>query len=86
MATLRTLKEAGATVVVSTHRTGLLQAVDKILLLRDGKVQMFGPKDELTRPRPAGVEDASVPSGRQTEDVPGISNDSDAPKAEGVQQ
>lgn len=86
MATLRTLKEAGATVVVSTHRTGLLQAVDKILLLRDGKVQMFGPKDELTRPRPAGVEDATAPSGRQTEGVPGISNDSDAPKSEGVQQ
>ena len=47
--TLRSLKERGATVIVSTHRTGLLQAVDKILLLRDGKVQIYGTKDEVVR-------------------------------------
>lgn len=49
MATLRELKARKATVVVSTHRTGLLQAVDKILLLRDGQVQVFGHRDDLTR-------------------------------------
>ena len=55
LATLQVLKERGATVIVSTHRTGLLQAVDKILLLRDGKVQAFGTRDELTRGAPTAV-------------------------------
>jgi ATP-binding cassette, subfamily C, bacterial len=51
------LKERGATVVAVTHRPSLLRAVDDVLVLRDGGVELFGPRDEvlpkLTGPRPA---------------------------------
>jgi ATP-binding cassette subfamily C exporter for protease/lipase len=46
-AALRGLKARGATVVVMTHRTSVLGAVDKVLLLVDGAQQAFGPRDEV---------------------------------------
>jgi ATP-binding cassette subfamily C exporter for protease/lipase len=41
------MKRRGSTVVLITHRTSVLRAVDKLMLLRDGQVQMFGPRDEV---------------------------------------
>jgi ATP-binding cassette subfamily C protein len=43
------LKKRKATIVVSTHRTGILAVADKILVLRDGAVQAFGPRDAIVR-------------------------------------
>ncbi len=45
--TICTLKERGATTVVIAHRASILQHVDKILVLRNGTAQMFGPRDEV---------------------------------------
>lgn len=45
--TIDTLKESGVTLVVIAHRPSVLRHVDKILVLRDGQVQMFGPRDEV---------------------------------------
>jgi ATP-binding cassette subfamily C protein/ATP-binding cassette subfamily C protein EexD len=52
------LKKSGATVVIISHRPHTLGAVDKILLLRDGAVEMFGPRDEVIDrlSRPAGIQ------------------------------
>jgi ATP-binding cassette subfamily C exporter for protease/lipase len=44
---LKQLRARGATVVVMTHRAGLLGVCDKILLLVDGAQQAFGPRDEV---------------------------------------
>jgi ATP-binding cassette subfamily C exporter for protease/lipase len=44
---LRGLKDRGASVVVMTHRASVLALADKILLLRDGVQQAFGPRDEV---------------------------------------
>lgn len=44
---LARLKARRATVVVNTHRTSLLPAVDKLLVLRDGQSLGFGPRDEV---------------------------------------
>jgi ATP-binding cassette subfamily C exporter for protease/lipase/ATP-binding cassette subfamily C protein EexD len=41
------LKEAGATQVIVTHRPSLLAAVDTVLVLQEGAVQQFGPRDEV---------------------------------------
>jgi ATP-binding cassette subfamily C protein len=50
------MKAEGRTVVVVSHKLGVLPVVDKVLLLRDGRVEMFGPRDEvLARIAPANV-------------------------------
>jgi ABC-type protease/lipase transport system fused ATPase/permease subunit len=41
------IKQMGSTVVVITHRTMVLQCVDKILVLKDGLAAAFGPKDQV---------------------------------------
>ena len=44
---LRRIKEQGCTIVVITHRTMVLQCVDKILVMKDGAAINFGPKDQV---------------------------------------
>jgi ABC-type protease/lipase transport system fused ATPase/permease subunit len=43
------LKKAGATVVVVTHRPRLLGVVDKIMVLRAGALEAFGPAVEVAQ-------------------------------------
>ena len=45
--TLVDLKKAGATVLVVAHRTGVLGAIDKLMVLREGRVDLYGPRDEV---------------------------------------
>ena len=40
-------KAEGRTVVVITHRTSILSAVDKLLVLREGTVAAFGPRQQV---------------------------------------
>lgn len=47
LATLQWLKSQGKTVIVITHRTTVFSAVDRILFLREGTVQAYGPRDEV---------------------------------------
>lgn len=44
---LHALKARGATVVAITHRTTFMPAVDKLLVMNEGQVAMFGPRDEV---------------------------------------
>lgn len=44
---LAAAKARGCTVVVMTHRRGVLDAADKLLILRDGVQQAFGPREEV---------------------------------------
>ena len=41
------LKQNGTTVFLITHRMNILRAVDKLLVMRDGAVSMFGPRQEI---------------------------------------
>jgi PrtD family type I secretion system ABC transporter len=45
--TLVALKSRKAAVIVVAHRMGVLAAVDKILVLRDGRLEAFGTRDEI---------------------------------------
>ena len=40
-------KARGTTFVIMTHRTSVLGVVDKMLVLRDGQQQAFGPRDDV---------------------------------------
>lgn len=56
------IKSQGCTIIVITHRTMVLQSVDKILILKEGVSVGFGPKDQvlasLTSP-PAAIRSAA---------------------------
>ncbi len=41
------LKKNGSTVVVITHKPSIIANVENFLLLRDGQVAAFGPRDEV---------------------------------------
>ena len=46
---LQVLRERGITVVLVSHRPVLVQGVEKVLLMRDGAVEMFGPRAEVLK-------------------------------------
>jgi ATP-binding cassette subfamily C exporter for protease/lipase len=46
---LAALKTRGATVVLMTHRSAMLAVTDRLLILRDGATQAYGPRDEVVR-------------------------------------
>ena len=46
-ATLHALKQEGITVVVVAHHPSLLATADKVLVLRDGTQDAFGPREEI---------------------------------------
>jgi ATP-binding cassette, subfamily C, bacterial exporter for protease/lipase len=41
---LKVMKARGQTVVVVSHKPSMLQDADKLLVIRDGRVDMFGPR------------------------------------------
>jgi ATP-binding cassette subfamily C exporter for protease/lipase len=45
--TLLELKRRGSTTIIITHRRSVLPAADKILLMRDGQLAAYGPRDEV---------------------------------------
>ena len=55
------LKQRGSTVVVITHRVGVLNMADRIMVLNEGTLVLDGPRDEVLAklnqrpPQPAGI-------------------------------
>jgi len=45
--TLRILKQQNSTVLIITHRIQALQNADKIMMLKDGQLAAFGPKQDV---------------------------------------
>ena len=56
------LKKAGCTVILITHRTNVISSVDKILVLREGLVTAFGPRDEVLK----GLAEGAAQANRKT--------------------
>ncbi|NYT45446.1 type I secretion system permease/ATPase [Alcaligenaceae bacterium] len=47
--TVNDLKRRGATVIVITHRMNILNAVDKLMVMRDGAMTLFGPREDVLK-------------------------------------
>lgn len=58
-------KARGTTFVVITHRSSVLGVTDKILLLRDGAAQAFGPRDDVLAAIRKASEDAQARATQQ---------------------
>jgi ATP-binding cassette subfamily C protein len=58
------LKARNAAVLVVAHRMGVLAAVDKILVLRDGRIEAFGTRDEIIS-RLSGAPATPIESARR---------------------
>ena len=57
------LKKRGATAIIVAHRPSAIAYVDKLLLLADGEVRAFGPRDEILQkiaPRQVASFDADA--------------------------
>ena len=44
---VRHLKQTGATVIFVTHKTNMLTLADKVLVMEQGVVRMYGERDEV---------------------------------------
>lgn len=62
MAAIRSLKSLGCTVIFVTHKPSLLADTDRVLVLSDGSVLAYGPRDAvLAKARPKDVRGAGSP-------------------------
>ena len=64
VATLADLKKRGASVIIVAHRMGILGVVDKIMVMREGRIETLGSRDDVlgklkaiqtAQPKPAQV-------------------------------
>jgi ATP-binding cassette subfamily C exporter for protease/lipase len=53
-------KARGTTFVIVTHRTSLMSVCDKLLLLREGVTQAFGPRDEVLAAMQKAAQEAAA--------------------------
>ncbi len=58
---LQTLRENNVTMVVIAHRPSILRNMDKVLVLRDGAMCAFGPRDEVLPAVMAPSGESSAP-------------------------
>jgi len=75
VAAVRYLKQAGSTVIFVTHKTNMLTLADKVLLMEQGAVRLYGERDEVlakifggpkvvpSQPQPHAVLQAPAPAG-----------------------
>jgi PrtD family type I secretion system ABC transporter len=65
MRAVDTLKQAGATVVIISHKPSVFRSADKMLVLREGRVELFGPRDQVMARlvKPAAAEVRAVEAG-----------------------
>jgi ATP-binding cassette, subfamily C, bacterial EexD len=77
---MRMLKQEGVTLCVISHRISVLKGMDQLLFLRDGEVQLFGPREEVmaslaVKPVPAVPDEARSLAARSAKMRGGDSNE-----------
>lgn len=79
-AALLDLRQRGKTVVVISHRNTTIGVTTKLLLLKEGVVQMFGPTQEVLRDL-AKANQPPVPAGTKASIYPGPGSQSQIGKS-----
>lgn len=57
------LKEQGTTILLVTHRTTVLEAVDRMMFVRDGRLEIFAPSEDVYK----HIQEKVVPEMRAAE-------------------
>jgi ATP-binding cassette subfamily C protein len=57
---VRETKERGAVVIIVAHRAGVLALADRIMALRDGKIEWIEPREEVMRRMTAAAEGGNL--------------------------
>jgi ATP-binding cassette subfamily C exporter for protease/lipase len=58
------MKSNGATVVIISHKPAIFRAADKMLVLREGRIELFGPRDQVMSRLMKPTEVRAVEAGR----------------------
>jgi ATP-binding cassette subfamily C protein len=61
-AAIAAMRAKGSAVIVMAHRPSAIAAVNKVLILHNGQVAQFGPKDEVMQTRPRVVPMTAPPA------------------------
>jgi len=61
---MESMKANGATVVIISHKPGIFRSADKLLVLREGRIDLFGPKDQVMARLMKPAEVRSIEAGR----------------------
>ncbi|THD82077.1 MAG: type I secretion system permease/ATPase [Phenylobacterium sp.] len=64
MNAMEAMKAKGATVVVISHKPGIFRSADKLLVLREGRIDLFGPKDQVMARLMKPTEVRAIEAGR----------------------
>jgi PrtD family type I secretion system ABC transporter len=64
MSAIETMKGNGATVVIISHKIGVFRVADKMLAMRDGRLELFGPRDAVMARLMKPAEVRAVEAGR----------------------
>ena len=64
------LKQQGRTVIIVTHRPGILPTVDKLAVMKSGQIASFGPRDEVL----ASLNKAAAEASRAPQASPAASS------------
>ncbi|CAN7560202.1 type I secretion system permease/ATPase [Phenylobacterium sp. LjRoot225] len=64
MSAIETMKANGATVVIISHKVGVFRVADKLLALRDGRMELFGGRDAVLARLTKPAEVRAVEAGR----------------------
>jgi ATP-binding cassette subfamily C exporter for protease/lipase len=61
---IEALKAQGATIIIISHKASIFRVADKMLVLRDGRVEAFGPRDQVMSRLVKPAEVRAVEAGR----------------------
>ena len=64
MTALDAIKAGGATIIVVSHKPTIFRSADKMLVMRDGQVELFGPRDAVMARFAQGPVLRAVEAGR----------------------